>query len=326
MVDDERYWDRRMETISQDELRVVQNFRIQWQIRRCWERSEFYRARLRSAGAGPEDIRGLDDLRRVPVLTDGELARIRQSRDTSGVVVAPPDSWREAAADTQQPSLPPWGIWTEADLVHRTSLAARALWGFGVRPGDTVVADLSEQWGLLRRAIEDGAGKIGAGLARGIHLEQGKRGFVVREMRRTSREPTDQVTADIASTSWIVSRVDADTGESRSDSGLRAYGHVTLGPTLAAECGHRSGLHWAEDHFLVEILDPESLRPLAAGRTGAVVVTHLTREGTPVIRYRTPLVAALETSPCGCGRTHARSLAPSFEVVASGSPPGPVWG
>ena len=86
-----------------------------------------------------------------------------------------------------------------------------------------------------------------------------------------------------------------------------SYGVPEIGPFLAAECSARSGPHWAEDQLIVEIVEPESGEPLPEGEAGVVVITHLSREATPLLRYRTDHYARLTTSPCHCGRTHARS-------------------
>lgn len=85
------------------------------------------------------------------------------------------------------------------------------------------------------------------------------------------------------------------------------YGLAEIGPTFASECTTKAGLHWAEDHHIVEVIDPETKQPCAPGEIGILVITHLTREATPMIRYWTNDYARLVTEPCVCGRTHARS-------------------
>jgi phenylacetate-CoA ligase len=79
-----------------------------------------------------------------------------------------------------------------------------------------------------------------------------------------------------------------------------------MGPGVAGECLERSGLHLAEDHFLFEVIDPETLAPLPAGSTGELVVTTLTKEGIPLLRYRTRDLTAILEEPCACGRTFRR--------------------
>jgi phenylacetate-CoA ligase len=79
-----------------------------------------------------------------------------------------------------------------------------------------------------------------------------------------------------------------------------------MGPGVAYECLERSGLHLAEDHFLVEVIDPETLKPVAPGKVGELVITTLTKEAIPVIRYRTRDLTSIVDTPCACGRTHRR--------------------
>src|SRR5439155_9580075 len=86
------------------------------------------------------------------------------------------------------------------------------------------------------------------------------------------------------------------------------YGLAEIGPTFASECEEKAGLHFAEDHVLIECLDPNSRRPVAEGEPGVLVFTTLTREGTPMLRYWSNDVATMTTQECACGRTHARAV------------------
>jgi phenylacetate-CoA ligase len=85
------------------------------------------------------------------------------------------------------------------------------------------------------------------------------------------------------------------------------YGLAEIGPTIASECKEKAGLHWIEDHLLVEVIDPETMKPRSQGESGVLVITHLTKQATPMLRYWTNDIAKLVTTKCACGRTHARS-------------------
>ncbi|MFH1090873.1 MAG: phenylacetate--CoA ligase family protein, partial [Pseudomonadota bacterium] len=85
------------------------------------------------------------------------------------------------------------------------------------------------------------------------------------------------------------------------------YGLAEIGPTIASECEEKAGIHWVEDHILVEVVNPESKKPCAEGEPGVLVITHLTKEATPMLRYWTNDLARLTTEKCACGRAHARS-------------------
>jgi phenylacetate-CoA ligase len=85
------------------------------------------------------------------------------------------------------------------------------------------------------------------------------------------------------------------------------YGLAEIGPTIASECREKRGIHWCEDHLLMEVVDAETRQPCGEGERGVLVITHLTKEATPMIRYWTDDYARLSWDRCGCGRTHARS-------------------
>jgi phenylacetate-CoA ligase len=85
------------------------------------------------------------------------------------------------------------------------------------------------------------------------------------------------------------------------------YGLAEIGPTIASECRQKNGIHWVEDHVLVEVVDKETKKRCASGEVGVLVLTHLTKEATPLLRYWTNDYARLVTDKCACGRTHARS-------------------
>jgi phenylacetate-CoA ligase len=93
--------------------------------------------------------------------------------------------------------------------------------------------------------------------------------------------------------------------------GIKAYdyyGLAEIGPTFASECVAQAGLHWSEDLHLIEVIDPDTQEPVAEGERGVLVITHLAKTATPMIRYWTNDVVSITTEPCVCGRTHARSV------------------
>ena len=81
-----------------------------------------------------------------------------------------------------------------------------------------------------------------------------------------------------------------------------------MGPGVAVECPHQDGMHGSEDHFLFEIIDPDTLQPLPEGRLGELVITTLSKQALPMLRYRTRDITRITTAPCACGRTHLRLL------------------
>ena len=311
-ANDDRYWDHRLETLPPDDLARVQDHRLQWQMQRCWLGSPFYRARIERAGLGQRDVRTRADLTRLPVLTDRELRADRRASPPLGSATVAPDEWRVEQVSLDGPEDGPI-VLTDGDVIHRTGLAARALWAFGARPGSRisveVAADGSAARASEKAAIRDGVEKIDGEPRRNTGEADAD------EPTATSPAPEgDQRQRTSASpllASWRLA-VPADglrAPEPGSDAAYLALGHPRAGVTLAHECAARAGLHWPPDHYLLEIVDPATFAPLPDGATGALLLTHLTREGSPLIRYWTGYETRLDTSPCRCGRTGARSTA-----------------
>lgn len=324
------YWDEKIETLPRDSLRQLQLSRLQWQVQRCWDSSEFYRERLQRGGVTPADIKTLDDVRRIPVVTKQELRDEQLAHPPFGrYTVAPRETWRELHPSTGTTGEPVNTIWSRADTDNITSFTARTMWSFGVRPGDIVqnafsyglwVAGMSVHYAALR--IGCFTIPIGAALTnRQIDYLQRPGSTVLlatpsyalhiaEALRERGIDPND-----------IPLRIGAFGGEAGTENpstrskielglGIDAYdyyGLAEIGPTFASECWAKAGLHWAEDHHLVEIVDPDTQEPVPEGEVGVVVITHLTREATPMLRYWTNDYARLTTEPCVCGRTHARS-------------------
>jgi phenylacetate-CoA ligase len=308
MANANRFWDRRMETMSRDELQVVQDHRLQWQIRRCWAGSAFYREHLGKAGLEPADVSGLDQLARIPILRPEELAEDRRAHPPDGrAAVAPREAWlRREDPGPRDPGTAS-AVWTEADRVNSVSLATRALWAFGARPSGSMLLKAGPAASPTAvDAIAEGARKIGLAVRRTDEPlvasrsapSTGAGAAVLVEWREGHLSAIWAGAAD---------RAEGDGGSAASPRPFRACGTPALGPTVAAECEARVGWHWMEDHVIVETLDPERMEPVRPGEVGLLVLTHLTREGSPLLRYWTGDYGRLELSACICGRTHARS-------------------
>ena len=309
----DRYWDRQLETLPLDELAHVQDHRLQWQVQRCWLGSPFYRERIERAGLGQRDVRSRADLARLPVLTDRELrADLRSNPPLGSATVAPAAWWAE-----QQPLDGPDGgtlVLTDGDVIHRTGLAARALWAFGARPGGAELSIDVRMDGPAARA--GAAAAVDAAVAKIRRDSPGPAGGVDASRTKEGRAGSDQsrhtgTPATPSQATWLLGVPSNGLHTPAPDSfePYVALGHPRVGPTLAFECEARTGLHWPLDHYLLEVVEPATFAPLPERRVGALLVTHLTREGSPLIRYWTGYETRLDTSPCPCGRTGARSAA-----------------
>ncbi len=220
-------------------------------------------------------------------------------------------------------------IWSESDVESITEFTARTMWSFGTRPGHVVhnafsyglwVAGLSVHYAARRLGCL--VIPIGAGLTeRQMEYFQDARSKVLLSTPSFALYLAEKLRERGISPERLSLEMGCFGGEPgteipstrrRIEEGLGIdaydyYGLAEIGPTFASECTEKAGLHWSEDHHLIEIVDQYTCEPCSQGEVGVLVVTHLTREATPMIRYWTNDLARVELDKCGCGRTHARS-------------------
>lgn len=324
------YFDASIETIDREQLIKLQLERLKWQIKRCYENSEFYKERFRNAGITPEDIRTLEDLEAIPPVTKDELRQEQINHPPLGrYTVAPKEKWREVHPSTGTTGVPVHTIWTEKDVENITSWTARTMWMSGVRPGDTIQNGFSYGLWVAGLSCHYAASKIGCfTIPIGATLTERQIEYFVK-LKPTVFLATPSYALYLSeklrekgiSTKELSLRLGIFGGEAGTEIpstrkkieeglGIDAYdyyGLAEIGPTIASECKEKNGIHWVEDHVLVEILDKDTKKRCQPGEVGVLVLTHLTKEGTPLIRYWTNDLAKLEVEKCDCGRTHARS-------------------
>lgn len=326
------YWDAAIETIDRAALHALQSERLARQVARCAAASELYRAKLVEAGAEPGDIDSPERLAGLPVVTKEELRDDQAAHPPFGsFVVAPADSWRELHPSTGTTGSPVDTIWSAADVDTIADFSARTMWQAGVRPGDVVQNGFAYGLWVAGMSSHYAAGRVGclvvptgasvpsekqidflvrAGStvllstpSYALHIAEGLRergigpGEIPLRMGIFGGEPG----AENAATRR---KIEEGLGISAFD----YYGLAEIGPTFASECEAKAGIHFAEDHVLVECADPETRRPVADGELGVLVFTHLTREASPMLRYWSSDYARLTREPCACGRTHARAV------------------
>ncbi len=321
-----------IEEASRDELRTLQETRLSAQIARCTASPGIYRSQLDSVGAEPEDIRSLEDLALLPVVTKEELRDDQLRHPPFGTfVVADAAEFRELHPSTGTTGTPVNTIWSAADVETIASVTARTLWQLGVRPGDVIqnafayglwVAGLSVHYGAARigclvvptgtttptaRQVEflraTGSTVLLATPSYGLHIAEalGEHGVDPASLRLRIGCFGGEAGAENPSTR---AKLEVGLGIDAFD----YYGLAEVGPTFASECEAKAGIHVAEDYVVVECLDPETREPLLEGELGVLVFTHLTREASPVIRYWSNDYARLSTERCACGRTHLRAV------------------
>jgi len=326
------FWDEPAETMSRDALRQLQRRRLGWQVARCHAASDLYRAKFREAGAEPGDIRGPEDLARLPVVTKEELRADQAAHPPFGTFfVAEPPTWRELHPSTGTTGVPVSTIWSAEDVATITDFTARTMWSFGVRSTDVVqnafayglwVAGMSVHYAIARLGCLVVATGTGVTTDRQIEYFRLARPTVFLATPSYALHIAERLRERGIEPGSLALRLGAFGGEpgtetpttrAKIESGLGIdafdyYGLAEVGPTFASECSAKTGIHVAEDHILVECVDPDTRRPVPDGELGVLVFTHLTREATPMLRYWSNDYARLSTARCPCGRTHARAV------------------
>src|SRR5919199_44729 len=262
-------FEREAETMPRAPLAALQLERLRGVVGRVMEKVAFYRDHLGAAGITVESLWSLDDLARLPFTHKGDL----RDNYPFGLFAVPRPQVVRLHASSGTKGKPTVVGYTAADIDLWARCCARCLVCAGARPGD-----------IVHNAY--GYGLFTGGL--GLHYRAERLGGTV-------------VPASGGNTPRQVLLLQDFTA--RDIYGLSEV----LGPGVAMECAEgRDGLHIWEDHFLPEIVDPESGEQLPDGRFGELVITTLSKEAMPVIRYRTGDITAVFAEPCPCGRTHRR--------------------
>lgn len=321
-------WDRKHETMARGDLQALQLERLLAQAANVYEKVPFYRQRFMEHGVTPQSLRTLDDLARLPftykrdfrdnyplglaAVPKERIVRIHASSGTTGkpTVVAYTagdiDTWSEVMARTVTAG----GV-TQHDVVHNA-------YGYGLFTGGLGFHYGAERVGATVIPVSGGVTK------RQIMLIQDLGSTVLcctPSYALYLAEAALEMGVDLRETALRVGIFGAEPWSERmrqeieAKLGLKAldiYGlSEIIGPGVSIECEHQCGLHIFEDHFLPEIVNPATGAPLPAGQRGELVLTTLTKEALPVIRYRTGDITTLNTEVCACGRTLVRMAKPS---------------
>lgn len=326
-----RYYAQEIETLRREDLEKLQLERLKWQVHRCYEDSDFYRGRFDEIGLKPDDIKSLDDVAKIPPVHKEELREEQRNYPPFGryAVISQPN-WAELHPSTGTTGVPVNTVWSQRDVENITKWTARVLWSSGVRPGDVVqngfayglwVAGLSVHYAAM--AMGCFVLPIGASMTdrhidyllnpgATVLIATPSFAFYISERMKERGTSPDDIPLRIGSFGGEGGIEAASTRERiESRLGIDAYdiyGLAEIGPTCAAECEAKAGLHFVEDHLLIETIDPNTMKRCKPGEVGVLLITHLTKEATPMLRYWTNDNARLITEECVCGRTHVRCV------------------
>jgi phenylacetate-CoA ligase len=323
----EEIWDA-VETDDRERLRELQLERLRSTVTRTLDHQPPFASRLAEAGIGDaQEIASLDDLGRLPFSSKSDL----RDNYPFGLLAVPREDLIRVHASSGSHGKPTIVGYTRADLDAWTEVMARCMTMAGVRPG--MVLHNANGYGLFTggHGFHYGGERIGATV---IPVSGG---FTARQTMLLS-DLGGQALCATPSYALVIAQAIRDAGidpgelsleiglfggepwtnemriELDRELGISAVSFYGLsemcGPGVAAECLEaRAGLHVQEDHFLVEVVDPDTGEPVAEGTDGELVFTTLLKEAQPLIRYRTGDIGAISTEPCACGRTMARITA-----------------
>ena len=319
-------FDRAAETMPRQDLVKLQTSRLNSTLEHAYANVAHYRKQFDAAGVRPGDLKGPADIARFPFTTKADL----RDNYPFGMFAMPRERLLRLHASSGTTGKPTVVGYSKADLDLWSDLMARSLACAGARPGDIV--HNAYGYGLFTGGLgaHYGAERLGCTVVPMSGGGTERQVLLLKDFGANVLCSTPSYALNIAEVAGAMGvdlpglplRVGAFGAEPWSDAirrdlearfGIAAvdlYGlSEILGPGVACECHTaQAGLHGWEDHFLFEIIDPESLQPLPAGETGELVITTLTKEALPMIRYRTRDITRLDHEPCQCGRTHVRIM------------------
>ncbi len=316
-------WNPKAETMPREELEKLQFLRLKETLERTYQRVPYYREIFQDQGVEPGDVKILEDLALLPFTTKEDLRK----NYPYGLFAAPMSDIVRIHSSSGTTGIPTVVGYTRKDIDTWSELMARTLACGG---GDeNSVVQIAYGYGLFTGGLglHYGAEKIGATVVP-ISGGQTKRQVrIMKDFGTTLLACTPSYALFIAET---LEEMELKPEELKLKSGLFGaepwsesmrqviesrlkidafdiYGlSEVIGPGVSCECSARAGLHICEDHFIPEIINPVTGEVLPNGSTGELVITSITKEALPVIRYRTRDITSLDRAVCDCGRTHAR--------------------
>ncbi|MBP3583936.1 MAG: phenylacetate--CoA ligase [Clostridia bacterium] len=322
-----KYYQEAIETMPVEEIKRLQSEKLVKQVKHVYEHVTYYRDLMDKKGVKPEDIHGIEDLHKLPFIEKSDL------RETYpyGMLAVPLSECVRIQSTSGTTGRRVIAYYTQKDIDLWEDCCARALVAVGADKDDVV--QVSYGYGLFTG---------GAGLNGGSH----KVGSLTLPMSSGNTERQLQFMLDLGATvlcctpsyaaylgeslkemGYTPDKIPLKAGifgaepwtqEMRRDIeatlGIKAYDIYGLteisGPGVSYECSEQNGMHICEDHFLAEIINPETGEPLPEGEKGELVFTCLDKEAFPLLRYRTRDICVLTRKPCSCGRTHIRMAKP----------------
>lgn len=316
-------WNETMECMDRDSMRKIQGIRLHETVDRVYHNNTFYRNKMQEMGITPDDIQSLDDITKLPFTVKTDL-RDNYPFNLFSVPMSEIVRLHASSGTTGKPTVVGY---TRKDINSWSEVMARTFTGAGVHKHDFI--QIAYGYGLFTGGLgaHYGAEKVGASV---IPISGGN----TEKQLQLMEDFGTNVIACTPSYALYLAEMMKDMNIDRSKLKLRVgvfgaepwtetmrreieerlgikaidiYGlSEIIGPGVSFECEHQCGLHINEDHFIPEIVDPVTLQPLPEGEEGELVFTTVTKEGLPLLRYRTKDLTSLTYEKCTCGRTLVR--------------------
>ncbi|ERI86985.1 putative phenylacetate-coenzyme A ligase [Bacteroides pyogenes F0041] len=316
-------WNEAIECMDRESLRKIQDIRLRKIVEYVYQNTPFYRRKMHEMGLTPDDVQSIDDITKLPFTTKHDL----RENYPFGLCAVPMSQIVRIHASSGTTGKPTVVGYTRKDLSSWMECLSRAYTAYGADRSD--VFQISYGYGLFTGGLgaHSGAENIGASV---IPMSSGNTKKQITLMHdfgatvlcctpsyalyladaiKESKLPRDDFKLKIGifgAEPWTENM----RREIEDKLGIKAYDLYGLseiaGPGVGYECECQEGAHLNEDYFFPEIIDPDTLQPVGPGETGELVFTHLSKEGMPLLRYRTRDLTSLNYEKCSCGRTLVR--------------------
>ena len=285
-------WNETVECMDREQLREIQSLRLKKMAEYVYHNTPFYRKKFQEMGLEPGDIKGIDDITKLPFTNKLDL----RDNYPFGLAAVPMSQIVRIHASSGTTGKPVVVLYTRKDLAMWTESISRAFTAYGATKDD--IFQVSYGYGLFTGGLgaHDGAQNIGASV---IPMSSGNTQKQITLMHDFGAT----VLCCTPSYAMFLGEAMRDSEWGRGE--FRLMSEIA-GPGVGYECEHQCGTHLSEDYFYPEILNPETGEPMPEGALGELTFTHLTKEGMPLLRYRTHDLTALHYEKCKCGRTLVR--------------------
>ena len=323
----ERYYQPEIETASREQITAWQNERLVKQVKHVWDNVPYYRKKMEAAGVTPEDIKSIEDLHKLPFVTKADL----REAYPYGLLAEPLKNCVRIQSTSGTTGKRVVAFYTQHDIDLWEDCCARAITAAGGTDED--VCQISYGYGLFTGGpgLKGGSHRVGCLTIPTSSGNTERQIMFIRDLNATILCCTPSYAAYLGESMKEMGLspeeiplkagifgAEAWSEEMRQDIqktlGIKAfdiYGLTELsGPGVSFECSAQAGMHINEDHFIAEVIDPDTGEVLPDGTYGELVFTSITKEAFPLLRYRTRDIVKLSHEPCPCGRTHVKMSKP----------------